>query len=220
MKNDIDRYLMQYQELYGSELFINDPSNEIEQLENIKDTILPHYLNSIKDRVECDLKNINTYSIFSEGNMSSKIIFINEISLQNKDLQDISFLDKADELLDRILLAINLTRKDVYILNILKYGFFEKRKHLVADMNEYVKFLKKKIEVIKPNAIVALGKAAAQTLLNNKDNTISSLRNKIHKYENIDLFFTHHPEELLKNSDLKKDAWEDFKKIKRDYIDG
>ena len=80
-------------------------------------------------------------------------------------------IDKLpDELLDRILLAINLTRKDVYILNILKYGFFENRKHLVEDMNEYVKFLKKKIEVIKPNAIVALGKTVAQTLLNNKDN--------------------------------------------------
>ena len=219
MKNDIDRYLMQYQELYGSELFINEPSNEIHQLKKIKNTTLSNYFNSIKDCVEYDLENVKTYSVFIEGNTSSNIVFLNEISLENEDLQDVSFLEKTDELFDKILHAINLERNDVCIFNIIKFITPKNRKHLTSDINEYVKFLKKKIETIQPKVIISLGKIAAQTLLSNKA-TLSDLRNKVHKYENIDLLVTHHPAALLKNPNLKKNAWEDFKKIRRDYING
>jgi len=217
MKNDIDRYLIQYQELYGSELFINDPSNEVSQLENIKNTTLSNYFDSIKNCVECDLGHTRTNFVFGEGNPASDIVFIGEAPSGNEDLQGIPFVGRSGKLLDKILLAINLTRNDVYILNILKCRPPESRDPLAEEVNKCEKYLKKQLEIIQPKVIVALGRIAAQTLLNNKY-SLSDLRNKVHKYENIDLLVTYHPAALLRNPNLKKDAWEDFKKLKRDYI--
>ena len=219
MKNDIDRYLMQYQELYGSELFINDPSNEVHQLENIKKTTLSNYFDSIKNCVECDLGYTRTNFVFGEGNPQSDIVFIGEAPGENEDLQGMPFVGRSGKLLDKILLAISLTRNDVYILNILKCRPPENRNPLAEEVNKCEKYLKKQLEIIQPKVIVALGRIAAQTLLNNKY-SLSDLRNKVHKYENIDLLVTYHPAALLRNPNLKKDAWEDFKKLKRDYING
>ena len=217
MKNDIDKYLMQYQELYGSELFINDPSSEVHQLENIKNTTLSNYFESIKDCVECDLGYTRTNFVFGEGNPESDIVFIGEAPSGNEDLQGIPFVGRSGKLLDKILLAINLTRNDVYILNILKCRPPESRDPLAEEVNKCEKYLKKQLEIIQPKVIVALGRIAAQTLLNNKY-SLSDLRNKVHKYENIDLLVTYHPADLIRNPSLKKDTWEDFKTLKRDYI--
>ena len=217
MKNDIDRYLTQYQELYGSELFINDSSNKINQLENIKATTLSDYYDTIKDCVDCDLGHTRKNFVFGEGNPESEIVFIGEAPGEKEDLEGIPFVGKSGKLLDKILAAIQLNRKDVYILNIVKCRPPENRNPSIEEINKCERYLKKQLKIIQPKIIVALGRIAAQTLLNNK-NTLSDLRNKIHKYENIDLLVTYHPAALLRNPNLKKDAWEDFKTLKRVYI--
>ena len=57
------------------------------------------------------------------------------------------------------------------------------------------------------------------TLLKTKD-SLTNMRNKIHKYENIDLIVTYHPAALLRNPNFKKPTWEDFKLIRNKYING
>ena len=83
--------------------------------------------------------------------------------------------------------------------------------HLLGE-----KYLKKQLDIIKPNLIVSLGRVSAMTLLKNNE-SLSKLRNRIHKYQNIDLIATYHPAALLRNPNLKRDAWEDFKLIKNNY---
>ena len=73
------------------------------------------------------------------------------------------------------------------------------------------------IAIIKPKLIVALGRISAQTLLKTND-TISNMRKKIHKYNDVDLIVTYHPAALLRNPALKRETWEDFKTIKRNII--
>ena len=76
-----------------------------------------------------------------------------------------------------------------------------------------------KLKLINPKLIVALGRIAAMTLLRSKD-SLTNMRNKIHKYENIDLIATYHPAALLRNPNFKKPTWEDFKLIRDKYING
>ena len=80
-------------------------------------------------------------------------------------------------------------------------------------------YLKKQLQLINPKLIVALGRIAAMTLLRTKD-SLTNMRNKIHKYENIDLIVTYHPAALLRNPNFKKPTWEDFKLIRDKYING
>ena len=217
MKNEIEKYLIQYQELYGSELFFNNSSDEIHRLINVETANLTDYYNSIKDCLDCGLGHTRKNFVFGQGNPKAEIVFIGEAPGENEDLEGIPFVGKSGKLLDKILSAIHLTRKNVYILNIVKCRPPENRNPSIYEINKCEKYLKNQLKIIKPKVIVALGRIAAQTLLNTKS-TLSDLRNKIHKYENIDLLVTYHPAALLRNPNLKKDAWEDFKTLKRVYI--
>ena len=78
-------------------------------------------------------------------------------------------------------------------------------------------YFKKQLDIIKPKLIVALGRFAAMSLLKVED-SVSNLRNKIFNYEGIDFLVTYHPSALLRDENLKKFAWEDFKLIRDKYI--
>ena len=115
--------------------------------------------------------------------------------------------------------AINLNRKKVFILNVLKCRPPENRDPKPQEILECEPYLKKQLQLINPKLIVALGRIAAMTLLRTKD-SLTNMRNKIHKYENIDLIVTYHPAALLRNPNFKKPTWEDFKLIRDKYING
>ena len=217
MKNEIDKYLIQYKELFSPELFINNVSNDLDKAESINTTNLLDYYESIKDCLDCSLGYTRKNFVFGIGNPNAEIVFIGEAPGEQEDLKGLPFVGKSGKLLDKILSAINLDRNDVYILNILKCRPPENRNPSSEEINKCEKYLKKQLKIIKPRVIVALGRIAAQTLLN-CNSTLADLRNKTHKYENIDLLVTFHPAALLRNPNLKKDAWEDFKSLKRAYI--
>ena len=190
MKNEIDKYLIQYKELFSSELFIN----------------------SIPDDLNLDSTSENF--VFGEGNPNAEIVFIVEAFGEQEDS---SFIEKSDKLLDKILSAIYLNRDDVYILNIVNCIPSKNINSSIDKISKYDKLLRNQLKTIKPSVIIALGEIVAQNLLNcNK--TLSDLRNEIYKYQNIDLLVTYHPADLIRNPSLKKDTWEDFKTLKRDYI--
>ena len=210
MLNEISKYLFQYKDIYGSELYIND------DLLNHKD--LKEYYESIKNCFDCPLGNTRNNFVFGEGNPNSNIVFVGEAPGEKEDLLGRPFVGKSGKLLDKILLAINLKREDIYILNIVKCRPPNNRNPLSEEIKECEKYLKKQLDIIKPNLIVSLGRVSAMTLLKNNE-SLSKLRNRIHKYQNIDLIATYHPAALLRNPNLKRDAWEDFKLIKNKYID-
>jgi len=212
VKKEVYKYLNQYKDLYDNNIIIENNSD----LNNKK---LDKYYESIKDCTKCSLSETRTNFVFGMGNPNSDIVFVGEAPGKNEDLQGKPFVGRGGKLLDKILLAIDLTRKDIYILNVLKCRPPENRDPNSNEIETCEPYLKKQLKIIKPKLIVALGRISAMTLLRTKE-SLTNLRNKIHKYEGIDLLVTYHPAALLRNPNFKKPAWEDFKLIRNDYLNG
>ena len=202
MKNDIIKYLKQYNELYSEELFINN-SLDLNYVSIGKNKSLTDYSNSINN------------FFFEKNNLN--ILFIEQIYLNKSSYNQKNDANESSKLFDKILSAIQLKRNNIYILNLLNYRYSQARSVTTAQINRCKKIYNKQLGIFRPKVIVALGESISQTLLNTKD-SLYDLRNKIYKYENIDLLPTYHPLELLADNNLKKDAWKDYKILKKDYI--
>jgi uracil-DNA glycosylase family 4 len=115
-------------------------------------------------------------------------------------------------LLTLMLQAIQLRREDVFIANVLKCRPPNNRDPLPEEIDKCEPYLMKQIELIAPKLIVTLGRFASASLLRTKA-ALGTLREDIHYYNNVPLIVTYHPAALLRNPQLKKNAWEDLKKI-------
>ena len=124
-------------------------SNKAENLEILK--------KSIQNIKNCDLKNNATNMVFSDGNPKSKIMLIGEAPGSNEDQEGLPFVGRAGVLLDKMLASINLDRKSVYISNVVNYRPPENRRPTEEEINRYLPFLKKHIEIINPKILVLLG---------------------------------------------------------------
>lgn len=164
----------------------------------------------------CPLSQSRTNVVFGSGDLDAELMFVGEAPGYYEDQQGIPFVGAAGQLLDKILKAINLNRGQVFIGNILKCRPPENRDPLPAEIEQCHDYLLRQIELIKPKIICALGRFAAQTLL---DSTmpISRLRGKFWDYQGIKLIATYHPAYLLRNPGQKGDVWEDIKMI-RDFL--
>jgi DNA polymerase len=151
------------------------------------------------------------------GNPKADIVFIGEAPGEQEDLQGIPFVGRAGKLLNKILAAIELTRNDVYICNIVKCRPPNNRDPLPSEVEKCEPYLIKQLHLISPKLIVALGRIAACTMLKTKE-PLKNLRNQIFTYAQIDLLVTYHPAALLRNPNFKKPAWEDFQLIRDKYI--
>ena len=118
---------------------------------------------------------------------------------------------------DKILSAIELSREDVYISNILKYTPSYNSDSNQSDVKICESHLQQQLQIINPTLVVALGEDVGNKMLN-VNKSIESLNGKIHKLENFNLIVTYHPEAILKNPKLKQPTWEDFKKIRDNYL--
>jgi len=145
----------------------------------------------------------------------AKLVFVGE-GPEGEDLQGEPFVGQAGKLLTRIIEAIQLTREEVYIANIIKCRPPENRNPEPDEIAACEPFLVKQLKVIQPKLICALGTFAAQTLLQTGEK-ISALRGRFHSYQGILLMPTYHPAFLLRNPNCKRDVWEDVKKVKAEY---
>ena len=166
----------------------------------------------IGDCTRCKLHVSRTHLVFGTGNPEARLMFIGEAPGQEEDLQAEPFVGKAGQLLNRILKAMGLERKDVYITNILKCRPPANRNPLPVEIATCEPFLRKQVEIISPKVICTLGSFATQTLLQT-DRKISSLRGRFHDYSGVKLMPTYHPAYLLRNPQDKRLVWEDMKRI-------
>lgn len=162
---------------------------------------------------ECPLHQSRTNTVFGVGNPATKVLFIGEAPGRNEDMQGEPFVGRAGQLLNKILLAIELRREDVYITNILKCRPPDNRDPVESEVRCCEKYLVEQIELIKPGVICALGRIAAHWLLRTTA-PLSALRLGEHSYQDIPILVTYHPAALLRNPNFKRGAWEDFKKLK------
>jgi uracil-DNA glycosylase len=149
-----------------------------------------------------------------EGSANADFMLVGEAPGATEDETGRPFVGQAGQLLSKILEAIRLTRDEVYICNVLKHRPPGNRNPNPEEVAACSPFLIRQIELIRPKVIVALGKFAAQTLLESKL-SIGQLRGQIHQYYGVPLIVTYHPAALLRNPAWKRPTWEDVQLARR-----
>jgi uracil-DNA glycosylase family 4 len=171
---------------------------------------------NINTCLKCPLGYTRTNFVFGVGNPDSDVMFIGEAPGADEDAQGEPFVGRAGQLLNKILSAVNLKREEVYICNILKCRPPNNRDPETIEMETCTPYLYKQIELIKPKFIICLGRIAGQWLLQTND-TLTSLRGKLHDFRGTKLMVTYHPAALLRNPNWKYPAWEDMKMFRKAY---
>ncbi len=173
----------------------------------------------VGDCTQCRLSTTRTNLVFGLGNPKAKLLFIGEGPGADEDASGTPFAGPAGELLAKIIEAMGLDReKDTYLTNIVKCRPPGDRPPEADEVSQCSPFLKEQIRLISPRLIVALGSAAAATLLST-DQRLTSLRGKLHPLAwapEILVMPTFHPAYLLRNPIAKKDVWEDMKRVMQD----
>lgn len=158
----------------------------------------------------CGLAQTRTQTVFSRGSTQAKWMIIGEAPGEQEDKQGLPFVGPAGKLLDAMLHAVGLDREqDVLIANILKCRPPGNRNPQPAEIAACFSYLEAQIGYVKPAIIIALGRFAAQTLLDT-DSAISRLRGRVHRWRDIPLVVSYHPAYLLRNLPDKARAWEDW----------
>lgn len=162
----------------------------------------------------CALHRSAKHPVPGEGNPQAELLCVGEAPGAHEDEQGRPFVGEAGQLLTKILSAIQLSRDEVYICNVLKHRPPGNRDPLPDEVIACQPYLLRQIELVGPKVILALGRFAAQTLLQTTTG-IGALRGKIHRYHGVPLIVTYHPAALLRNESWKRPTWEDVKLARR-----
>lgn len=179
-----------------------NPTNQLDSLDNIKSDLT----NCKRCKLCSDRKTI----VLGEGNPKAQLMFVGEGPGEQEDLQGRPFVGRAGQLLDKMIEAMGMKRSDVFIANVVKCRPPGNRNPESDEIASCSPFLFRQLDVIKPKVVVALGKFAAQTLLQTEER-ISEIRGKKFPFRGSKLIPTYHPAYLLRNPSSKRDTWEDLK---------
>jgi len=160
----------------------------------------------------CKLATTRTRLVFGVGADETPLMFVGEAPGAEEDRRGEPFVGAAGQLLDRMIAAMGWTRETVYIANVLMCRPPGNRDPQPDEVSQCLPFLHRKIEVIRPRIIVALGKPATHALLSTSA-PISALRGRFHEFRGIKVMPTFHPAFLLRQPDRKRDAWSDLKQV-------
>lgn len=166
----------------------------------------------------CRLAQGRHLVVFGSGDPAADLMFIGEGPGAEEDRQGLPFVGPAGELLTKIIQAMDLTRDQVYIANVVKCrppGNRDPQPEEVAACRGY---LERQIDLVQPRVIVALGKTAAQTLLGN-ESPVGRMRGQWFAVRGVPTLVTYHPAALLRNPALKRPTWDDMQQV-RDHLRG
>lgn len=164
----------------------------------------------------CALHAGRTQTVFGVGNQHADLLVIGEAPGAEEDRQGEPFVGRAGQLLNAMLKAIKLERQDVYIANILKCRPPDNRDPKPEEAALCSRYLQRQIELIQPKLIMAVGRIAAQRLLQT-DMSLAKLRGRLHHYPptGTPLIVTYHPAYLLRTPSDKRKAWQDLLFVQR-----
>ena len=210
-------------------VFKNEPINRFNFTKSILEenqTDKTELLNSLKKQINsienCNLKNNSQNLVLGDGNINSPIMLIGEAPGIEEDKSGMPFKGEIGELLNKMLLAINIKRKDIYCSYAINFRPPEDRKPTSLEVKRYSVFLKEHISIINPKIVILMGSSAmeAVTGINTK---ISSERGKwkevILKNKTYPIMITFNPSYLIRFPENKKYSWEDLKRIKQKIQD-
>lgn len=167
------------------------------------------------DVLHTDLEG--TQLVFGVGNPHADLMIIGEAPGAEEDKQGEPFVGKAGQLLNKILDAINFKREDVYIANILKHRPPNNRNPKPEERERSLPFLLRQIDLVDPKLILAVGKVAAQTLLD-KNLSLTKMRGQFYDFRGkYELLATYHPAALLRHAKWKRPTWEDVQLLRKRY---
>jgi len=176
-------------------------------------------LRAILDRFDgCPLKSTATQLVFADGNPRAPIMFVGEAPGRDEDIEGRPFVGHSGKLLDRMLAAIGLDRRGVYIANIIPWRPPGNRTPTPQESQTCLPFIRRQIELADPNVLVCLGQPSMQALLGIKEG-IGRTRGRWFTYNTgtreIRAIATLHPAYLLRQPLQKRLAWRDFLAIKK-----
>lgn len=164
----------------------------------------------------CPLHASRTQTVFGRGNPEARLMVIGEAPGFHEDQQGEPFVGRAGKLLDAMLAAIGLDSHSVYIANILKCRPPSNRDPAPAEVQQCTPFLLRQIALLRPTLLLAVGRIAAQFLLETNQ-PLSQLRQSVHPFgeDRLPLIVTYHPAYLLRNPKDKAKAWLDLQLVAR-----
>jgi DNA polymerase len=157
----------------------------------------------------CALHESRTQTVFGVGNRDADWMIIGEAPGAEEDRRGEPFVGRAGKLLDEMLLAVGQSRERVFIANILKCRPPNNRDPSQEEAAACRPYLERQIELVRPRIILAVGRIAAQQLLQT-DTPVGRLRGKVHRLGTIPLVVTYHPAYLLRSPSQKRKSWDDL----------
>jgi len=207
----IKQYL-EYLKLSGIQDIFVKPKLSIDKTE-----LLQELEKKYQSCTKCALHSGRNKFCYGNGNADARLMIISEGPGADEDRIGKVFVGRSDQLLTKMLSAINLSRDEVYISNIVKCRPPNNRNPLPEEKRACLPYLEEQISIIQPEFILMLGKVAAVTLLE-IDQTLKAFREHTYLYKGITTFVSYHPSALLRNPNWKKFAWIDLQKLQKDYF--
>ncbi len=178
--------------------------------------LLENLCSSLQNCQDCSLHRYRTHLVFGAGNPEAELMLVGEAPGREEDLQGKPFVGAAGKILTEGLRQVGLSREEVYIANILKCRPPGNRDPLPEEIQACFPYLESQIEIIGPKIICALGKFAAQMLLDTSQG-ITHLRGKPQWYKNdITLIPIYHPAACIYKPAWKKTFLDDLKMVRNE----
>ncbi len=165
----------------------------------------------------CGLAQGRKHTVPGEGDPAARLMLVGEGPGANEDATGRPFVGAAGTLLTQILGSIGIPRESVFIANVVKCRPPQNRKPLPDEAAACLPYLRRQVQLVRPNVILALGATAAEALLGGRQ-TLGQMRGAVHSYGGVPLVVTYHPAALLRNPNWKKPTWDDVR-IARQLLD-
>ncbi len=196
--------------------FVIGSAADLAQASPAGDT-LERIVTEVAECRRCQLCETRTHTVPGEGNPQAGLMVVGEGPGESEDRLGRPFVGRAGELLDKMLLAIELPRAEVFIANVVKCRPPRNRTPLPDERLACLPYLRRQIALVRPRVLLALGTTAAEALLDSR-RPLGELRLKVHRYNGVPLVVTYHPAALLRNPNWKRPAWDDLR-IARQLLD-
>lgn len=181
-------------------------------------TSWPQLMEEMRDCEKCALCRSRTNIVPGEGNPCARLMFVGEGPGQEEDRQGRPFVGPSGELLTRMIHAIGMERSECYIANIVKCRPPGNRNPAPEEAEACIGYLRQQTALIRPKVMVLLGRVACRYVLR-EDIYITRDHGVWFERKGVWMMPTFHPSALLRDPAKKRDAWEDFKKV-RDRLAG
>jgi len=166
----------------------------------------------------CPLAQTRRHVIWGEGNPTSELVLVGEAPGADEDDVGRPFIGKSGQLLDKILTACGFTReRHVFITNIIRCRPPQNRVPAKDEVEACLPFLYRQLDLIDPRIIIPMGATALKKLLQDESIKISRVRGQWLQWQGRLVMPVYHPAALLRNPALKRETWEDYKKVVRKY---